>query len=125
MTHSSVSLDASLIVDPLFLGATRPPMRYGVTYLGIVVIVALTMELFLLTRNLLTLLVIAPLFGVCRLLCARDARIFDLLFLAGRTRLPGWLAGARTWKASSYAPLCLPRKSRARDLPVAILERRT
>lgn len=122
MSDSPVSVEAGLTVDPLFLGATRPPMRYGVTYLGIVVIVVLTMEVFLLTRNLLTLLIVLPLHGLCRLLCARDARIFDLLFLAMRTRVPGWLAGARTWRASSYCPLVLPRSCQ-RALPVPILER--
>lgn len=120
---SPVGLEAGLTVDPLFLGVTRPPMCYGVTYLGIVVIIVLTMELFLLTRNLLTLLLVIPLHGLCRLLCARDARIFDLLFLAARTRLPGWLAGARRWQSSSYAPLSLRRRTRVRELPRPILER--
>ena len=35
------------------------------------------MEAFLLTRNLLTLLVCVPIHGVCALLCARDPRFFD------------------------------------------------
>ena len=45
----------SLAVDPLFVGATRPPMRWGVTYTALLVNLVVTMEVFLLTRNLLTL----------------------------------------------------------------------
>ena len=60
-----------LTVDPLFVGATRPPMRWGVTYSALLVNGVLTMEIFLLTKNLLTLLLAAPIHGVCALLCAR------------------------------------------------------
>jgi type IV secretion system protein VirB3 len=66
-----------------------------------------TMEAFLLTKNLLTLLMSAPIHGVCMLLCARDARFFDLVLLWARTRLPSLFANYRVWKASSYCPLAL------------------
>jgi type IV secretion system protein VirB3 len=52
------------------------------------------------------------------LLCARDARFFDLVLLWGRTRLPALFANLRVWKASSYCPLvidlpdCRGRRSR-------------
>jgi type IV secretion system protein VirB3 len=39
------------------------------------------------------------------LLCARDARFFDLVLLWARTRLPALLTNYRVWKASSYCPL--------------------
>jgi type IV secretion system protein VirB3 len=99
--------NAGLVADPLFVGATRPPMRWGVTYAALLFNMVFTLEAFLLTRNLLTLLVCAPIHGVCVLLCARDARFFDLLLLWGRTRLPALLGTLRTWKASSYSPLSL------------------
>jgi type IV secretion system protein VirB3 len=99
--------NAGLIADPLFVGATRPPMRWGVTYAALLFNMVFTMEAFLLTRNLLTLLVCVPIHGVCALLCARDARFFDLILLWGRTRLPALLGTLRTWKASSYSPLTL------------------
>jgi len=70
------------------------------------------MELFLLTKNLLILLIAAPIHGVCMLLCARDARFFDLVLLWGRTRLPALLSNLRFWKASSFSPLIV-------DLPDA------
>src|ERR1700681_4623731 len=99
--------DPGLTTETLFVGATRPPMRWGVTYSALLCNLMFTMEMFLLTRNLLMLLVCAPIHGLCMLLCARDARFFDLLLLWGRTRLPALCASPRYWKASSYSPLTL------------------
>ena len=110
--------NAGLIADPLFVGVTRPPMRWGVTYSALLVNGVFTMEIFLLTKNLLTLLVALPIHGVCALLCARDPRFFDLAFLWGRTRIPALLANARFWSSSSYSPLTL-------DLPDRRGRRRT
>jgi type IV secretion system protein VirB3 len=109
---------AGLIADPLFVGATRPPMRWGVTYSALLVNGVFTMEIFLLTKNLLTLALALPIHGICALLCARDARFFDLVLLWGRTRIPALLANARWWKASTYTPLTL-------DLPDVSGRRRT
>jgi type IV secretion system protein VirB3 len=93
------SRNAGLSADPLFVGVTRPPMRWGVTYSALIFNLVFTMEIFLVTKNLLALLVCAPIHGVCALLCARDARFFDLLC------------------ASSYSPLALdlPRRSGCRS----------
>ncbi len=96
-----------LVSDALFVGATRPPMRWGVTYPGVLLNMVFTMEVFLVTRNLLTLGICLPIHGVCVLLCARDARYFDLLILWLKTRLPACCANLRLWKASSYSPLAL------------------
>jgi type IV secretion system protein VirB3 len=101
-----------LTVDPLFVGATRPPMRWGVTYSALLFNMVFTMEAFLLSKNLLTLLLCAPIHGVSMLLCARDARFFDLVLLWSRTRLPAWFANYRVWKASSYSPLTLDLPTR-------------
>src|SRR5271154_3887693 len=98
-------LNPGVCADPLFVGATRPPMRWGVTYSALLFNMVFVMEVFLLTKNLLTLLLGAPIHGVCMLLCARDARFFDLVMLWTRTRLPALLANQRVWKASSYSPL--------------------
>jgi type IV secretion system protein VirB3 len=99
--------NAGLTADELFVGATRPPMRWGVTYSALLFNLVFTMEVFLLTKNLLTLALAAPIHGVGALLCARDARFFDLILLWGRTRIPALLANSRLWKASSYSPLLL------------------
>ena len=106
------NLNPGLIADPLFVGATRPPMRWGVTYSALLFNMVFTLEAFLLTKNLLTLLLCAPIHGVCMLLCARDARFFDLVLLWARTRLPALFANLRVWKASSYSPLTLDLPSR-------------
>lgn len=104
---------AGRTADPLFVGATRPPMRWGVTYAALLLNLVFTLEAFLLTRNLLTLLMCVPVHGVCWLLCARDARFFDLAMLWVRTRLPALLANLHVWKAASYSPLSLDLPDRA------------
>ena len=81
--------NTGLTADPLFVGATRPPMRWGVTYSALLVNGVFTMEVFLLTKNLLTLALALPVHGICALLCARDARFFDLLLLLGAYPNPG------------------------------------
>jgi type IV secretion system protein VirB3 len=60
------------------------------------------------------------------LLCARDARFFDLVSLWARTRLPALFANLRVWKSSSYCPLVLDlpghggrRRADISDVPVA------
>lgn len=109
MTHSTAALTA----DPLFVGATRPPMRWGVTYSALLFNLVFTLEAFLLTRNLLTLLLALPIHALSALLCARDARYFDLLLLAVRTGLPAALGNRWIWGATSYSPLVLDLPDRA------------
>jgi type IV secretion system protein VirB3 len=131
MSQLAKSRNAGLTADPLFVGATRPPMCWGVTYSALLVNLILTLEAFLLTRNLLTLLLFAPVHGVCALLCARDARFFDLALMWGRTRLPAWLSTLPLWRASSYSPLTLdlPRRDGRRRaaplVPIGYQPRRT
>ena len=110
--------NAGLTADPLFVGATRPPMRWGVTYSALLFNLVFSMEVFLLTKNLLAMLIAVPIHAVSALLCARDARFFDLVLLWGRTQLPALLGNLRLWRASSYSPLAL-------DLPNARDRRRS
>jgi len=117
MTSSMSQVHAALTVDTLFVGATRPPMRWGVTYAALIFNLVFTLELFLATRNLLCLLLAVPVHGICALLCAHDARFFDLLLLWARTRLPVLLGNGFYWKAASYSPLCLSVGRRRRQDP--------
>jgi type IV secretion system protein VirB3 len=94
-----------LTADPLFVAVTRPPMRWGVTYSALLFNLVFSMEVFLLTKNLLTLLIVIPIHGICALLCLRDARYFDLILLWGRTRFPAFAGTFRVWRASSCSPL--------------------
>ena len=105
--------------DTLFVGATRPPMRWGVTYAALIFNLVFTLELFLASRNLLALLLAVPIHGVSALLCAHDARFFDLLLLWARTRLPTLLGNGAYWKASSYSPLTLSVDQRRGQEPTA------
>jgi type IV secretion system protein VirB3 len=82
-------------------------MRWGVTYSALLLNAVSTMEVFLLTKNLLTLLIALPIHNICALLCARDARFFDLLLVWGRTRMPAYFGNYRLWRASSHSPLSL------------------
>lgn len=100
-----------LVADVLFVAVTRPPMRWGVAYEALLMNLIITMQVFILTKNLLVLLIALPIHALCALLCARDPRIFSLLILAARTRLLGAFTTMRRWSASSYSPLAI-------DLPV-------
>src|SRR6267154_2011307 len=110
--------NAGVTADPVFVGVTRPPMRFGVTYAALLGNLVATMEAFLLTKNLLILLIAIPIHGVCALLCARDARYFDLLLVWGKTRLLAYFESIKFWKGASYSPLAL-------DLPTISGRRRT
>ena len=96
-----------LVADPVFLGVTRPPMRWGVTYSALLACALVSIESFLLTKNLLWLAMYAPLHGLCYLACLHEPRFFDLLLIWGRTRGPAWFGNLRYWRASSYSPLPL------------------
>jgi len=99
--------DEDLEVHPLFAGATRPPMTWGVTYAGLVLNVGITAEIFLVTKNLLWLLAFFPLHAVLWAACKHEPRFFDLWRLWGRTRLPGHLSNLYFWRANSYSPLVI------------------
>jgi type IV secretion system protein VirB3 len=109
--------NGGLRAETLFVGATRPPMRWGVTYSALLFNLVFTMEVFLLTGNLLTLLLCGPIHALCALLCLRDARFFDLMLLWGRTRLPALLASRKFWQPSSYGPLELSLPARSGRRP--------
>ena len=124
--------NVGLTADVLFVGATRPPMRWGVTFSALLFNLVITMECFLLTKNLLTLLLAVPIHGVSALLCARDARIFDLILLSARTRIPAWFGNARFWRAGSYSPLIVDppnekglRRRQVNQLGIGIVATRT
>ena len=99
--------NTGVTADPLFVGITRPPMRWGVAYEALLLNLVITMEVFVMTKNLLTLLIAIPIHGLCAVLCARDARFFHLMFLWAHTRLPAYFGTVRLWQAASYSPLSL------------------
>ncbi len=102
-----MSSSEGLTADVLFVAATRPPMRWGAPYIAILINVVVTMEIFLMVQNPLVLAVAIPVHGVCALLCARDARFFELAQLWMQTRALGLLANAQAWQGATYTPLRL------------------
>ena len=109
----SSSSNDGVIADPLFVGITRPAMALGVTYGAALANGMVTVELFLLTRNLLALLVCLPIHGILWVLCAVEPRFFELLLLHLKNRR-GRRASRAVWRASTYAPapFRLVRRSR-------------
>ena len=111
-----------LAADVLFVAATRPPTRWGVPYLALLINMVVTMEIFLLVKNPLILLLAIPIHGVCMLLCSRDARFFELGILWAQTRMPALARNFRVWKGNSYSPLTLDApnaRGRRRSSPTA------
>src|ERR1700691_3791440 len=113
MTEPSEGLAADL----LFVAATRPPTRWGVPYLALLINMVVTMEIFLMVKNPLMMLLAIPIHGVCMLLCSRDARFFELGMLWAQTRMPGLAGTLFVWRGNSYSPLKL-------DAPNALVRRR-
>jgi type IV secretion system protein VirB3 len=118
-----IATSANLVKDPLFVGATRPPMRWGVTYAALLGNVVFTMEAFLLTRNLLALLMALPIHLLSAALCASDARCFDLWLMWVKTRGVALFANMRYWGGSSYSPLTVapPDVRGRRRVPVGCI----
>src|ERR1700687_4098403 len=96
-----------LTADLLFVADTRPPTRWGVPYLALLINMVVTMEVFLLVKNPLILLLAIPIHGVCMLLCSRDARFFEIGMLWAQTRMPAFAENLFVWKGNSYSPLPL------------------
>ena len=81
-------------------------------------------EAFLISGNLLALLVLPVLHGICWMLCQNEPQIFNLLSLWGRTRGPGWLGNLPIYKANSYSPNVVDvaelKARRQRDVTVLV-----
>lgn len=116
-----------LVADAVFLGVTRPPMRWGVTYTALLACAIVSVEAFLVTGNLLWLATYAPLHGLAWLVCRAEPRFFELARLWGQTRGAGLLANARYWSAASYSPLALDVPDaagrRTRRVPPVVITR--
>lgn len=80
-------------------------MTLGVPYVAVLGNALVALELFLVTRNLLWLLVAAPIHLATFLVCVSEPRFFDLVkvWLVARSRARFRRAGR--WGAVSYAPL--------------------
>jgi len=107
-----------VIADPLFVGVTRPALALGVPYGALLANAFLTMELFLVTRNLLWLGLALPLHGLAWLVCLAEPRFFELLGVWGRVRARGGFCSKKRWRAVSYGALAASRHGRMPDISI-------
>ena len=114
--------DGGVTADPLFVGATRPAMALGVPYAALLANAFLTLELFLVTRNLLWLLIAVPLHGLAWLVCLAEPRAFELLAVWGQVRARAGFRGRHRWRAVSYGAFHPHAALRMTDLPRPVVE---
>ncbi len=92
----------AITIHPLFVGLTRPPIRFGVTLNYLVFNGAVSLTIFVASLSLVTASLIAfvlQLFGyIC---CLYDARIFDLLL--GKLQCMN-CKNRNYWQCNSYEP---------------------
>ena len=112
--------EAGVIADSLFLGVTRPALALGVPYSALLVNSLVTLELFLMTRNLLCLLICLPLHGFAWLACLAEPRFFELLAVWGQVRARGGSRGTRAWRARSYGCLRATARRGAGDITLVV-----
>ena len=86
--------------DPVFVALTRPQMFAGVTFNFFVLNGIVTIELFLITHTIWTLLAAAVLHVAGYVACIEEPRIFDL-WLTRLTRCPR-TPNFRHWGCNSY-----------------------
>ena len=111
-----------VIADMLFAGITRPALALGVPYAALLVNGFVTLELFLVTRNLLALAVCAPIHALAWLLCLAEPRFFELLAVRTQVRARAGAGGHRRWGAASYAALARAPNTPRRVEPTAVVE---
>lgn len=99
------SANTGVTSDVLFVGLTRPAMAFGVTYAALLANAVITVEAFLLSRNLLALLACAPIHGLCTLACRSDARFFELWADWARRSLVHRFANAAYFRSRTLSPL--------------------
>jgi type IV secretory pathway VirB3-like protein len=80
------SRNQGLTADILFVGMTRPVMLFGVTYSAMIFNLVLTIEAFIVTKDLAWLLAFVPIHALLYLVCLYEPRFFDLLQSSGVVR---------------------------------------
>lgn len=67
--------------DPLFVGLTRPPMIFGVTYMYFVVNLLTSMMYFVMTSDFKVVVVAGACHGVSYLICQKEPLLIDMFML--------------------------------------------
>lgn len=96
------SSEDQIIVDPLFVGMTRPATVWGVPYSAVVIEAIIVSVIFLAIGNPLYLLLAVPIHGVLYLIGSADPGVFDSLMMWVKTT--GRCLNTRFWGAASFSP---------------------
>jgi type IV secretion system protein VirB3 len=115
-----VAGNAGVVADPLFVGITRPAMAWGVTYSALLINGVVTVEAFLLTRNLLCLFLAIPLHGLFWMACLSEPRFLELWSAWAQSALRHGLANTRYWGVASLSPLSTTRQTRGQHVPTVV-----
>ena len=116
--NNSAKRNSGIYYDTLFVGPTRPTTYWGVPWQAFIINVIITMEAFVFTRNLVWLLLFIPIHMICYLICLRDIRTFELIFLWGKDKGIAYLGNFYYWQSATYSPLILyPIKGKAQRKP--------
>lgn len=67
--------------DPLFVGLTRPPMLFGVTYMYFVMNLLGSMMYFVATSDFKVVVVAGALHGISFLICQKEPLLIDMFML--------------------------------------------
>ena len=89
-------------------------MAFGVPYVAVLGNALITLELFLVTRNLFWLLAAVPSHLATFLVCVSEPRFFDLLQVWAITRSRARFARSGRWGTVSYGPLPLRARGNCR-----------
>jgi len=108
--RSGAQVGRGITTDILFVGVTRPAMALGVPYVALLVNAFVTLEIFLLSQNLLTLLIAAPIHAIAWVLCLVEPRFFELVAVWGAVRSRAGFRGTAPWRAVSYGPFPASRR---------------
>lgn len=90
-----------LVRFPVHRALTQPQMFAGVTYSFFVINMAVTTEIFLVTKNYLALPIAFVIHSIGYLACLREPRIFDL-WIAKVSRCPR-VRNWHRWGCNSYS----------------------
>jgi type IV secretion system protein VirB3 len=105
-------------IDVLFVGVTRPALRFGVPYAALLVNALVTLELFLVTRNLLSLVAAVPIHALVWMLTASEPRFFELLKVWAMVRARAAGGRATPWSTLAYGPFGHTGGADAMTLPL-------
>ena len=125
MSSATQRSGGGVTADTLFVGVTRPAMALGVPYAALLANAFVTLELFLVTRNLLWLLIAVPLHGLAWLVCLAEPRAFELLAVWGQVRARAGFRGRQRWRAISYGPFRPTQVGRETSLPWPVIDWRS